>query len=83
VVLGFSNAGKDRIGMIDSSPTTYTEREMDRPFAELANEIINSATNCIDRGEDSESGKRGVCHLFRESDVCMCGSVDLTKARLK
>lgn len=51
--------------------------------AHVFDEIVNSATKCIDRGVDPESGKRGVCHVFRESDVCMCGTIDLAKERMR
>ena len=52
-------------------------------LAQEFNEIVNSATECIDRGVDPDSGKRGKCHVFRGSDVCMCGQIDLTKERLQ
>lgn len=51
--------------------------------AHVFDEIVNSVTKCIDRGVDPESGKRGVCHVFRGSDVCMCGEIDLAKERLR
>ena len=70
-----------RNSMIDSSPTTYTGREMDRSVAELVNEIINGATECIERGE-FDGMKRGKCHVFRESDVCMCKKIDLKRYRM-
>jgi hypothetical protein len=54
-----------------------------KEVAQEADEIIASATNCIDRGEDQESGKRGTCHVFRDSDVCMCGEIDLAKERMR
>ena len=62
------------------SVSTYTERE--RSLADKANEIINSAVSCIDRGE-LDGLKLGKCHVFRESDVCMCGEVDLAKERMR
>lgn len=57
--------------------------EPEKKVNELADEIINSATECIDRGVDPESGKRGICHVFRGSDVCICGAVDLKREQMK
>lgn len=55
------------------------EMEIANTYSEEANEIIQSATNCIDRGEG-----RGVCHVFLDrSDVCVCGDIDLAKERMR
>lgn len=47
--------------------------------AEEFDELIAKAlSGGVDRGEG-----RGKCHVFRESDVCVCGEVDLSKARMR
>lgn len=49
-----------------------------------ANEIIETAKQgCVDRGVDPVSGKRGKCHVFLESDICVCGETDLSRERMK
>ena len=54
-----------------------TEREVDRLIAE-------AQKGCVDRGVDPISGKRGVCHSFKaNSDVCLCGEVNLAKDRMR
>jgi hypothetical protein len=69
--------------MINSELNIYSEREnyLSCSVAEIANVIIESATECIDRGEH-DGMKRGTCHVFRESDVCMCKKIDLRRYRL-
>jgi hypothetical protein len=60
--------------------------QVDLVYSEVAhqvNSIIESSKNCIDRGVDPESGKRGKCHVFRADDVCLCGAIDLEKERMK
>lgn len=54
----------------------------DRSVRERANAIIDSATQCIKRGE-YEGMKRGTCHVFRESDICMCKEIDLRRYRMR
>jgi hypothetical protein len=60
---------------------TSSTEQTDPSIAERANAIINGATECIDRGEH-DGMKRRTCHVFRESDVCMCGDVDLRRYRM-
>jgi len=56
--------------MIDSSPTTLDEE---------VNDILESITHCIDRGEG-----KGMCHVFIDyKDVCQCGQIDLARERMK
>lgn len=49
--------------------------------AREANAILESVTDCVDRGVDRESGKRGMCHVFKGSDICLCGKINLANER--
>lgn len=53
------------------------EPKVDQAVIEAGNNVICEA-KCFDRGED-----RGKAHVFRGSDVCQCGEVDLTKERMR
>ena len=58
--------------MIDSSSTKES-------IAEEANKVIQSITNCVERGEG-----KGTCHVFLDhSNLCACGKIDLNKERMK
>ena len=58
--------------------------ELDQELAKEMNQIIEEIKDCVDRGVDPESGKRGKCHVFIDrSDKCVCGDVDLNKERMR
>lgn len=51
----------------------------DQVAAKEANEVIETAKRCIERGEG-----KGKCHVFIDkSDTCECGQMDLSKARMR
>lgn len=55
------------------------DQEIEIEVSKEANKIIESITACVDRGEG-----KGKCHVFLDhNDVCQCGLIDLTKARMK
>lgn len=63
---------------------TTADQKEDQDCSDVAqqmNAVIDSVNACIDRGVDPQSGKRGMCHVFKESDICLCGKVDLAKER--
>lgn len=57
-------------------------RKEDHSVADRANAIIESAVKCIDRGE-YDGMKLGMCHVFRESDICACKKIDLRRYRMQ
>lgn len=51
----------------------------DKDHQQEAERIIASIKSCVDRGEG-----KGICHVFLDhSNICQCGKIDLTKARMK
>lgn len=64
--------------MTTTSPSNDKEVESD-----IDRLIAKAQEGCVDRGVDPISGKRGVCHSFKaNSDVCLCGEVNLNRERM-
>lgn len=58
-------------------------KEMKEVESEVDRLIAKAQQGCVDRGVDPISGKRGVCHSFKSnSDVCLCGAIDLKRERM-
>lgn len=59
----------------EPSKTEDQEQEVDIEMRK----VLASITDCVDRGEG-----RGRCHVFlNQSDICVCGQIDLAKERMK
>ena len=58
---------------------SITSEQGEKDAEKESDEIINSVTHCIERGEG-----QGKCHVFLDhSTVCECKSIDLEKSRMK
>lgn len=55
---------------------TQPKGDSQQDLVKEANEIISSATKCVDRGEG-----KGKCHVFLDqSNICQCTDVHLIKS---